>query len=105
MRENRIRAVSMRSAGRVCSNACRVASDFFLRSAKALTADLGSALRRMASLSFSNMGQAVCYHLGMWETLQLLFELLWYLFFVGVIIFLPAWIWWKVFGWFFPSDD
>ena len=43
----------------------------------------------------------VCYHLSMWETLQLLFELLWYLY----LIFLPFWIWWKVCGWFFHSDD
>ena len=41
----------------------------------------------------------------MWETLKLLFELLWYLYIVGVIIFLPTWIIWKVTGWIFPSDD
>ena len=105
MRENRIRAASMRSAYCVCSNACRVSRDFSLRSAKALIAAFVSALRRMASLSFSDIGQSVCYHSGMWETLQLLFELLWYLFFVGVIIFLPACIFWKVTGWIFPSDD
>ena len=34
-----------------------------------------------------------------------IFELFWYLFFVGIIIFLPVWIWFKVFDWFFPSDD
>ena len=47
----------------------------------------------------------VCYHLSMWETLELLFELLWYLYLVGVIIFLPVWIWFKVFDLIFPSDD
>lgn len=41
----------------------------------------------------------------MWELFILLLELLWYLYIVGVIIFLTVSIWLKVFDWFFPSDD
>ena len=102
MRQNRIRAASMRSACCVCFNACRVANDFCLRSAKALIAAFGSALKRMANLSFSDMGRAVCYHSRMWDILQLL----WYMFlFVFGMVIVPTWIFAKIVGLFFPSDD
>ena len=56
----------------------------------------------MASLSFSDMGQAVCYHSDMWDILQLL----WYMFFyVFSMVIVPTWIAYKVFSWLFPSDD
>ena len=102
MRENQIRAASMRSACCVCFRASLVSRDFSLRSTKALTACLVSALKRMASLSFSDMGRTVCYHSGMWEILQLLWYMFWYM---CVPVILPVWIWFKVFDWFFPSDD
>ena len=48
------------------------------------------------------MGQAVCYHLGMWEILQLL----WYMFFyVFAMVIVPTWIGVNILGLFFPSDD
>ena len=95
-------ARSALSSSCVCSSARQVSRDFFLSSAKALTAALGSALRRMASLSFSDMGRVVCYHLGMWDVLQLL----WYMFFyVFAMVIVPSWIIWKVIDLFFPSDD
>ena len=48
------------------------------------------------------MGRVVCYHSGMWDILQLL----WYIFFyVFAMVIVPTWIIWKVAGWIFPSDD
>ena len=106
MRENRIRAASMQSACCVCFNVCRVASGFSLRSAKARIAALVSALRRMASLSFSDIGRLVCYRSGMWELFLALLQLLWYMFFyVFAMVIVPTWIGVKIVGLFFPSDD
>ena len=48
------------------------------------------------------MGRTVCYHSGMWDILQLL----WYMFFyVFAMVIVPTWIAYKVFSWLFPSDD
>ena len=48
------------------------------------------------------MGRAVCYHLGMWEILQLL----WYMFaYMCVPVILVTWIGAKILDLFFPSDD
>ena len=42
------------------------------------------------------------YHSGMWDILQLL----WYIFFyVFAIVIVPTWIVVKIVGLFFPSDD
>ena len=106
MRENRIRAASMRNACCACFRACRVSRDFCLRSAKARTAAFVLALRRMASLSFSDIGRLVCYRSGMWELFLALLQLLWYMFFyVFAMVIVPTWIGVKIVGLFFPSDD
>lgn len=99
MRENRIRAAGMRNACCACFNICRVSRDW---SAKTLIADLVSALRRIASLSFQTWGGLCAIVRGMWDILQLL----WYMFlYVFGMVIVPTWIAYKVFSWLFPCDD
>ena len=105
MRKNRIRAASMRSA--CCTLLQRLPGMAGLLLEVGKGPDRGFRVSAQADSKFEFFRDGLgtmCYHSNMWETLQLLFELLWYLYLVGVIIFLPAWIWFKVFDWFFPSD-